>query len=197
MTTQILINLLDWRDARRERRRQQFLQALVVAAVAAAALVAAGAYAYNSAIAAQQSRNDFLRSEIAAIDRQIRELDELAQTRANLISRMHVIEQLQQSRAQVVRYFDQIVATLPEGVYLTSLKQKGNTTTVEGVAQSNGRVSAYMVNLDQSPLFADPRLGVIKSANEGARRLAQFSLTFQTAAGAETIAADTTAGEGA
>ncbi|MDN5938653.1 MAG: PilN domain-containing protein [Salinisphaera sp.] len=178
----IKINLLDWREARREQRRRQFLNALVAACLVAAALVAAGVYGYNSAIDAQNARNGYLKHEIAKIEAKITDLNKLEKTRAALVARMRVIERLQTSRARVVRYFDQIIATVPEGVYLTSLKQKGNTTTVDGVAQSNARVSAYMVNLDASPLFADPQLGVIKSADAGARRQARFSLSFQTVA---------------
>ncbi|MDT0634819.1 PilN domain-containing protein [Spectribacter hydrogenoxidans] len=180
MQTLIRINLLDWREARREQRKKQFLTALGVAALGALGLVALGVFAYNSAIDSQQARNRFLQAEIAEIDKQIAEIEALEQTRDNLITRMRIIEELQQSRSQIVHYFDQIVETLPEGVYLTSLKQNGKTTTVNGIAESNGRVSAYMVNLDASAWFDDPRLVVIKGTSGGSQRAAEFTLNFRT-----------------
>lgn len=180
MAAMITINLLDWREARREARKRRFFATLGLAAAISAGVVLLAWSWFNGAIEYQNQRNQFLEDEIAKIDRQIQEIRELEKTRDNLITRMRIIEQLQQSRAQIVHYFDQVVETLPNGVYLTSLKQNGDTTTVNGVAESNGRVSTYMVNLDDSPWFDDPRLVVIKSMSRDRRRFADFTLTFKT-----------------
>lgn len=180
MPAMITINLLDWREARREARKNRFLGVLGLAAVLSAGVVLLVWTWFNQAIDYQNQRNQFLQDEIVKIDRQIAEIRELEKVRDSLITRMRIIEQLQQARSQIVHYFDQVVETLPEGVYLTSLNQKGSTTTVNGVAESNGRVSTYMVNLDESPWFDDPRLVVIKSLNRNRRRFADFTLTFKT-----------------
>lgn len=180
MSAMITINLLDWREARREARKKRFLATLGGAAAVSAGIVFLTWSGFNQAIENQSERNRFLKQEIAKVDRQIKEIRELEKVRENLITRMRIIEELQQSRAQIVHYFDQVVETLPEGIYLTSLKQNGRTTTVNGVAESNGRVSSYMVNLDDSPWFDDPRLIVIKSLNQDRRRFAEFTLTFKT-----------------
>lgn len=181
MAQMITINLLDWRQERRELRQKRFFMTLGAAALINAGLVFAAMSVYDAAISHQQSRNNFLRSEITKIDRQIKEIQELERTRENLITRMRIIEELQRSRAEVVRYFDQLVETLPEGVYLTSVKQQGDKTTINGIAESNGRISDYMVNLDDSPWFTNPRLIVIKSQPRGSRRFAEFTLTFKSA----------------
>lgn len=198
MSAIITINLLDWREARREARKKRFLTALGAAAAASLGLVFLVWYGYDSAIEHQNKRNRFLKQEIAEIDKQIKEIRELEKVRDNLITRMRIIEELQQSRAQIVHYFDQIVDTLPEGVHLTSLKQDGDTTTVNGVAESNGRVSTYMVNIDDSPWFDDPRLVVIKSVDQDRGRFADFTLTFKTVAPkpGETADGDADAGTG-
>lgn len=180
MPAMITINLLDWREARREARKNRFLATLGLAAVLSAGVVMLGWSWFDQAIEHQKQRNGFLENEIAKIERQIKEIRELEKVRDNLITRMRIIERLQQSRAQIVHYFDQVVETLPEGVYLTSLKQSGTSTTVNGVAESNGRVSAYMVNLDESPWFNDPQLVVIKTRNQDRRRFADFTLNFKT-----------------
>ena len=180
MIPMITVNLLDWREARRENRKQQFFKALGGAAVVAAGIVFLTLTYYGNAIERQQQRNAFLQAQIKEVDKQIVEIKELERVRDDLISRMRIIEELQQSRAQIVHYFEQVVTTLPEGVHLSTLKQAGKTTTVDGVAESNGRVSAYMVNLDASEWFNDPRLVVIKTATQDRRRNADFTLTFRT-----------------
>ncbi len=144
--------------------------------LAAAGVVVLGMLSMNRAIENQMGRNQVLKDEIVLIEKQIKEIEELEKVRDNLLARMQVIEQLQQSRAQIVHYFDELVNTVPEGVYLTSVKQQGTTTAIDGVAESNGRVSTYMKTLDASPWFSDPRLIVIKTTESGARRLSNFSL---------------------
>lgn len=180
MDQMLRINLLDWRDARRELRKQQFFKALGGAAVVSAGIIFLVLQLYGSAIDQQQQRNRYLKDQITQVDKQIKEIKDLEKTRDNLITRMRIIEELQQSRAQIVHYFEQVVKTLPEGVFLTSLKQHGTDTTVNGVAESNGRVSSYMVNLDGSKWFNDPRLVVIKTNKKNLRRAADFTLTFKT-----------------
>jgi type IV pilus assembly protein PilN len=179
----IQINLLDWRAELREKRKKQFTVAVAGALVATAGVVLLGMLYMNGAIENQQERNQLLRNEIALVEKQIKEIEELEKTRNNLLARMQVIERLQQSRAQVVHYFDEIVNTVPEGIYLTKINQQGPATSIEGVADSNGRVSAYMKNLDASPWFSDPMLVVIKTGEAGGktgqaagRRLGNFSL---------------------
>lgn len=180
MSPLIRINLLDWRAAARERRRKQFLGALVFAALASLVLVIVlPMLYYNHLTEIQQSRNRYLENQIAIADRQIIEIRALQKTRDSLITRMRIIEQLQQSRSGIVHYFDELVDTIPNGVYLTALAQKGSTTNVDGVAESNGRVSDYMVNFDGSDWFADPRLIVIKSSENGPQRFADFTLTVR------------------
>jgi type IV pilus assembly protein PilN len=180
MSALIRINLLDWRAAARERRRKQFLGALVFAALASLVLVIVlPMLYYNHLTEIQESRNRYLENQIAIADRQLVEIRALQKTRESLITRMRIIEQLQQSRSGIVHYFDELVDTIPKGVYLTALAQKGNATNLDGVAESNARVSDYMVNLDGSEWFADPRLIVIKSSENGPQRFADFTLTVR------------------
>jgi type IV pilus assembly protein PilN len=184
------INLLDWRAELREKSRKQFLASFAVAVVATAAGILLGQFALNNAIDHQHKRNNLLKTEIQAIEKQIKEIQELEKVRDNLIARMQVIEQLQQSRSQIVHYFDEILSTLPDGVFITSLSQSGNKTTINGVAESNGRVSTYMKNLDASPWFHDPRLVIITTKDQGRQRLGNFTLEVtQVVPGAENAAA--------
>ena len=127
----------------------------------------------------QNQRNDFLNQEIAKVDKQIKEIKELKKQRQALIARMNVIYELQGDRTQVVHVFDDLVRKLPEGIYFNKLQQKGKAFTIEGVAQSNARVSALMRNLEASTWFADPNLNVIKVVEYGTDRVSEFKLTVK------------------
>lgn len=194
------INLLDWRAARRERRKRGFYAMLSAAAGGAALVVVLGSLLVGQAIDGQQARNRYLQQQIVEVDRQIKQVHELERLRADLLSRMRVIEQLQASRSATVHFFDEIVNTLPDGVYLTALKQSGDEVTIDGVAESNGRVSAYMKNLDHSPWFSNPRLVVIKTSVQNHQRRADFTLRVKnltkatTGASAAAVAAGTVGG---
>lgn len=174
MTTHI--NLLDWRKARREQRKQDFIASVGLGVAVAGGLVAAGWMLVSGQLSHQQARNSYLRAEIKEMDKKLSEIQELERVRANLVARMRVIEELEAGRTASVHFFDEIVNTLPEGVNLTGLKQQGANVTLDGIAESNGRISTYMKNLDASPWFADPRLVVIKTDEKQQRRRAQFTL---------------------
>jgi type IV pilus assembly protein PilN len=155
------INLLPWRDAQRKERQVQFLIALGAATLVAALLAFLGYLMFSSMIDGQQRRNDRLRAEIKSLDKQIEEINSLEQSKQNFIARMDIIEKLQRSRPEIVHVFDQIVKTLPEGTYLTGVKQTDQRFRFDGVAQSATRVSAFMRNIDSSEWLQHPELQVV------------------------------------
>lgn len=170
------INLLDWRQARRDLRKQQFLRLLGLAATASALLVLLALFLASGAVDHQVARNEYLKQQIAETDLKITEIQDLEKTKANLLARMRVIESLQASRTATVHFFDEIVNTLPDGVSLTALKQVGGSVTLSGVAESTGRISTYLKNLDASAWFADPKLVEIKTFEKDKQRKAEFTL---------------------
>ena len=105
---------------------------------------------FDSMIDAQEPRNEQLRGEIKQLDKQIEEINSLESAKQNFIARMEIIEKLQRSRPEIVHVFDEIVRTLPDGVYLTGVKQTDKRFKFEGVAQSSTRVSSFMRNIDGS-----------------------------------------------
>lgn len=172
------INLLPWRQALRQRRRKEFLIGLG-AAVGLAFLVTLLAHLMvSSMIDAQKRRNELLTAEIAELDKAIEQILALEEQKARMIARMEVIDTLQSSRPEVVKLFDQMVSTLPEGVYLTSVKQSGRKLEFIGVAQSSTRVSAFMRNIDASEALSAPELKVIQTGKDAGPG-AQFTLFAQ------------------
>jgi type IV pilus assembly protein PilN len=157
------INLLPWREERRKDQQKQFLSVLVLSVFLMALIIVAVHLQVARAIGVQKSRNDFLNKEIVKVEAQIKEINNIARERKRLQDRIDIIQQLQRNRPEIVHLFDEIARVLPDGVYLTKLTQKARSIDIEGVAQSNARVSAFMRNLDSSAWLADPTLSIIES----------------------------------
>jgi type IV pilus assembly protein PilN len=173
------INLLPWREERREERQKQFVAA-VVAGLAFAAFILYTVIAYtNSMIDEQNSRNDYLKQQIAVLDKKIREIKDLEQQRNDLLARMQVIQELQESRPKVVKDFDALVRTVPEGIHLSKVTRNGNTLTLEGVAESNARVSVFMRQLDANLEFDQANLRVVEKSSSNAQAIRKFSLVVK------------------
>ena len=156
------INLLPWREERRKEQLRQFLTLMGLTVVMVILIILAVHLQYNRMISAQQARNQYLKNEITAVEKQIREINNIAKEKKRLLARMEVIQQLQRDRPGIVHLFDQMVKVIPDGIYLTSLKQTGKKLKLDGIAQSNARVSAYMRNIDASPWLTKPQLDVIQ-----------------------------------
>jgi len=172
------INLLPWREARRKRRQREFAVAGAVALGLTALAALLVHVQIETSIAAQQSRNQFLSEQIRQLDSQIKEIETLEETKAGLLARMNIIQQLQQSRPEVVRLFDELVTSTPEGVFLTKVEQSGRNVVVEGRAQSNARVSAFMRNVEGSAWIGGPKLLLIENKDKTGTGLSHFRLSF-------------------
>jgi len=174
------INLLPWREQLREERKQRFLVALGgTLAVAAGLVFLAGQY-LDGAIEQQSARNEFIKKEIAVLDERIKAIKELKERRAQLLERMKIIQDLQGNRPVIGHVFDQLVRTLPDGVYFTELTRAEKIISITGAAESNNRVSSLMRNLDASEWLVNPVLTEVKAVTAGAIDQANvFQLTVQ------------------
>jgi type IV pilus assembly protein PilN len=162
------INLLPWREQQRRERKLAFFVSLGIAAGAAAVVAFAAYLLLGSMIDSQDQRNERLRAQIKVLDKQIEEINDLETQKQRFISRMQIIEKLQRSRPEVVHLFDEMVKTMPDGTYLTSIKETGNKLKLEGVAQSSTRVSTLMRNIAGSQWLRNPELEVVDTAKDGA-----------------------------
>lgn len=170
------LNLLPWRELRRQEQDRQLLSASIGAWLLMGLVVFYGWYHMNGLIEHQEKRNDFLRAEIAQLDEKIREINDIKDRKQALIARMEIIQQLQSDRTQIVHVFDDLVRKLPKGVYLTGLTKKNKRIMLKGTAQSNARVSRLMNNLDSSDWFTNPDLEVVNAGDRGGTRVSQFTL---------------------
>jgi type IV pilus assembly protein PilN len=172
------INLLPWREQQRKDRQRAFFVGLG-AATAAAVLATSAAYVWiGSMIEAQYQRNAMLRDEITRLDAQITEIDNLEAQKQKFIARMEIIDRLQRSRPEVVRVFETLVRTLPDGTYLTSVNQADGRIKLTGVAQSSTRVSTFMRNIDASEWLRNPELEIVENKSGNAFG-SEFTLTVQ------------------
>jgi type IV pilus assembly protein PilN len=167
------INLLPWRAERRANRQKEFYGMLGLAAAVGVVLSFLIWFYYGQQISGQETRNQFLQTEIQKMEGKIKEIEALDKQKDRLLARKKVIEQLQANRSQMVHLFDSLVRTIPDGVALANIKQEGEILTLEGRAQSNARVSNYMRNLEGSGWMTNPDLSIIEAkAEESAATLA-------------------------
>lgn len=170
------INLLPWREARRDRLKQEFFANLGVSVLAAAAVVGIGYFMLGANVENQNGRNHYLQSQIDKINTEVKEIAELKSAREQLIDRMEIIQGLQGNRPVIVRVFDQFVETLPDGVYYTRLKRSSEIVEIAGTAESNNRVSSLMRRLDHSDWFYNPNLTSVVSNPAFGEQANNFSL---------------------
>lgn len=170
------INLLPWREERRKDRQIQFYIALGAGLVFAVVILYLATAFADSLIDEQNQRNAYLQQEISKLDRQIKEIQDLERQRDRLLARMQVIQELQRSRPKIVRVFDSLVRTVPEGIHLDRVERTGTMLSFDGVAQSNARVSVFMRHLDEHPEFGESRLKVIQRTASRDDAIRKFSL---------------------
>ncbi len=170
------INLLPWREEARKKRQREFGVAAGGAVVAGILVVVLAMFAYGRMISEQEARNDRLKAEIAEIEKSIKEIDELELKKDRLLARMEIIDQLQKSRPEIVHLFDEVARQVPEGVYLTGMKQTGARVEVQGVAQSSTRVSALMRRVDDSEWLTDPEVEKVETTTSGSSRQSNFTV---------------------
>jgi type IV pilus assembly protein PilN len=168
------INLLPWREADRKKRQRDFMVAAAGAFVSAIGVLGLTIFAYSQMIDGQNARNQRLEAEIVELERSIAEIDGLERQKERLLARMEIIEQLQRSRPEIVHLFDEVTRQLPEGVYLTGMKQTGAAVELKGVAQSSTRVSALMRQVDASEWLSDPGVVRVETTDQGPARQAEF-----------------------
>jgi type IV pilus assembly protein PilN len=174
------INLLPWREQERKVRRREFGVAAGAAVVAALVFALGGKLVYSSWIDAQNQKNNLLRKEIVKVDAEIADIQDLEDRRQRLLARMEIIEKLQRKRPEIVHQFDELVRTVPDGVYLSSLKQTGKKLEIKGVAQSSTRVSTFMRNIDSSIWMDSPELQVVETAKDSPTGGSSFTVFANT-----------------
>lgn len=171
------INLRPWREELRAEKQRQFMVMLGGALLVAAGLVFLWQSHVSNTISHQQSRNSYIQNAMGSLDRQIAEIQDLRERREELLSRMQVIQDLQGLRPVIVRAFDEMVRTLPDGLYYTRLEKSRDTVTIVGMAESNSRISALMRNFERSDWFGDPNLTNVSSADSRRAGYSQFNMT--------------------
>jgi type IV pilus assembly protein PilN len=172
------INLLPWREERRQELKKQFLTILGGVAVVALVLVLLAHSVVGSSIEYQQDRNKYLQGQIDELSLQVKEIKELEKKKQELLDRMKVIQELQGNRPIIVRIFDELVRTIPDGVFYSDLTRTSNKVVLTGIAESNNRISSLMRKLDKSEWFADPNLTAVTAMPDFGEQASKFGLSF-------------------
>jgi len=173
------INLLPWRERKREQEKKMFTTMVAVASMVAVFIVFLINYYANNLVSAQTQRNQLLQTEINHLDNEIKEIRALKQTREALISRMTIVQNLQSTRTLMVHLFDELIKVMPSGVYVTKLERKSDVVSLWGYSESNTNISNLMRNIEANGWIQNPILTEIKK-NEGKKQPAdnEFMLSF-------------------
>ncbi|SFR85855.1 type IV pilus assembly protein PilN [Marinobacter daqiaonensis] len=171
------INLRPWREELRAEKQKRFVATLLGAAIVAAGLVFLWKTDMDNRIAYQESRNSYIEAASKQLDSQIREIEELRKRREELLARMEVIQDLQGKRPVIVRVFDELVRTLPEGLFYKDLGKKGETLSIVGMAESNSRISTLMRNFEGSDWFSNPNLNNVAAADSQRAGYSEFNMS--------------------
>jgi len=171
------VNLLPWREERRQVLKKAFLVTVGLVLALALGLVWLADRIVNGQIENQMARNEYLTKNIKELDKEVAEIRDLQKRRNQLLDRMKVIQELQGNRPIIVRVLDQLVRTVPDGTFYTKLVTKGNIISISGVAESNNRVSSLMRRLEASDWLATPILGRVKAAPDYGSQATTFELT--------------------
>jgi type IV pilus assembly protein PilN len=173
------INLLPWREKKREQEKKQFTISLLIGLIMAVVVVFLIDYYAKSLLDAQTQRNQRLKDEITQLEKQIKEISEIKKLRQALIARMTIVQNLQATRALTVRLFDEIIKIMPDGVYLNHVERVGDKVTLLGYAESNTNISLLMRHIESNAWIQNPVLTEIKKSLE-AKKLDEneFKLSF-------------------
>ncbi len=172
------INLLPWRESQRQAQKQQYFGILFVTAVFVGLIFwFVGAF-IDQQISNQNARNDFLQQEIATLDTQIQKIKTIKDTKMAIEQRMALIEQLQTSRNIAAHVFDELARIVPPGVSFRTMSRNGNRIDIEGISDSNNRLSDFMRRLETSRVFTNGELSSIVADTSSTNAVSDFRLTF-------------------
>ncbi|MGI1679168.1 MAG: PilN domain-containing protein [Cellvibrionaceae bacterium] len=160
------INLLPWRDEERQEKKKEFFTILIGFCILGLVCGYTWVSSVQGSIDNQSSRNQLLQSEIAKLEDQVKEIEELKKRKAELLDRMKVIQDLQYTRPVIVHYFDEIVKAVPKGIYLTELSRKGDQLSIVGAAESLNRISSLMRNFEESEWFEGASMSTIDELSD-------------------------------
>jgi len=162
----ININLLPWREELKEQKKKEFFILVGISSFISLMLIVAVHFSFVQEIKFQNSLNQILQNQISVLDKKIAEIDGLQKEKERLLARMEIIQQLQGNRPMIVRLFDNITRTIPDGLYLKSINRTDYKLLIEGKAESNTRVSKFMRNIDSSEWLGNPVLSYIQAEEE-------------------------------
>ena len=173
------INLLPWREEMRQEKKKEFLVQLAAVCAVAGLIGFIWIQAVDGKISAQKERNKRLKTEIANLEKQVVEIQDLKKKRKELLDRMRVIQDLEGRRSVIVHYFDEFVNATPDGIYVTALSRNGDFVSIEGVGESNNRISSFMRKLDDSEWFSDPDLRSVVAKEVSGQQAYNFNMRIK------------------
>ncbi|CAM4501763.1 MAG: hypothetical protein LEGION0403_FIIPPAGN_01837 [Legionella sp.] len=175
----VQINLLPWREHKRQQEKKAFIRRLIFGCVLALLTTVSVNYHVVNLTTNQHIRNEMLRQELSVCEGAINELKILQQTRARLLSQISAVHQLLSRRMLIVHLFDELTWVVPTGIYLRKIEEKDNVISLLGYAKSNIYVSWVLQNMEHNEWIQRPILQVVKQVEDKQQSISnRFKLTF-------------------
>jgi len=199
----ILINLLPHREEKRRRRKQAFFVGLGMSAAIGVGIVVAALLLLQYLTSEQQRRNQYLGAEIGRLEVQIKDIANLRAEIESLKSRQKAVEDLQTDRNTPVHLLNELASTVPEGIYLTTIRQADKIVTISGIAQTNERISEFLRNVSRNsewlekPELVESKVANLSTNDRDQKRLFDFSMRVSIKAPAAEAAAGAASGPAA
>lgn len=174
------VNLLPWREIARQRAKQKFGIQAFIALLIAAALVFVAYTVIQDYQQSQRARNQFLAAQIAILDEQIAEIQEINKKKDQIVNRMQLIQSLHRDRNTAIQMLNELSERTPDGVHIVSVEKRGDRLSLQGRSVSNNRVSEFLRAISDSEIFNNPVLRQISAEAEGVEgptRYSAFSLS--------------------
>jgi type IV pilus assembly protein PilN len=175
----VRVNLLPHRQEKRAARQRQMVAAAGVVAAAGIVIAIVGHTYLSSRVSDQQDRNAYLQGEITKLEKQIEKIRDVKERTQDMLARKQVVESLQTNRSEAVHLMDQLVRLMPEGMWLKNVKQAGSGVNIQGFAQTNGRISTFMRNVESSQWLERPELVEIKAATFNNSKISEFNMNVK------------------
>ncbi|QIA64408.1 pilus assembly protein PilN [Vibrio astriarenae] len=181
------INILPWREQRREAHRQRFFQSVVLSLVVAFGLqFALGRYAEQQQ-RQQQTRLDYLNQQIVKVDKRIAAMKVSEKEHQALLTRLEVVETLQRQRNKTTDFMNLMPTLIPEGVYVDKIKMNGVLVEVTGISDSTARLATMLDSLEKSPQLNNVEMhSIVHDKPRFGKKYQTFKVSFELAQDADT-----------
>lgn len=144
------INLLPWREEKRQEYKQRFYGMVVLGVLVAIGLQWFGSLYIDHLKTQQKARNQQLQAYVQELDKQLINLKAIEAKHKSILTRLRLVESLQNERNKTTNFMNLMPELVPEGVYVDKMKMNGRDVEIGGISDSTARLATMLDNFENS-----------------------------------------------